>query len=228
MRKLEVVDLGRVRWDEAWAIQREYVERRKSGLGPDTLLFAEHPHVITMGRNAEEKHILAGREWLEGQGIGVYETDRGGDVTYHGPGQIVGYPIFDVSEWRKDLRAYVKGLEEAVVRTLGEYGIAAHTREGKETGVYVRRGDGAPAKICALGIHMSRWVSSHGFALNWKPELRYFQLIVPCGLTLPVTSMAELGVEAEREEVMQRLTRHLAEIFGQELPTRIEQLQETH
>lgn len=228
MRNLQVVDLGRVPWDEAWAIQRDYVEKRKAGAVPDTLLFVEHPHVITLGRNAEEKNILAGRDWLNSQGVAVFEADRGGDVTYHGPGQIVGYPIFDVGAWRKDLRAFVKALEEAIIRTLGEYGIAAHTREGKETGVYVLREDGVPAKICALGIHMSRWVSSHGFALNWEPELRYFQMIVPCGLTLPVTSMAELGVRAERLEVMQRITRHLAEIFGQDLLVTIEQLQETH
>jgi len=227
MRNLDVIDLGRLSWDEAWSVQREYVDRRKAGLVPDTLLFVEHPHVITLGRNAQESNILAGRELLDQLGVSVREANRGGDVTYHGPGQLVGYPIFDLAPWKRDVRAYVEAIEAAVIRTLAGYGIAAHTRAGKETGIYVSSADGKPAKICALGIHISRWVSSHGFALNLNPDLRYFQHIVPCGLTLPVTSMAELGVAAERSEVMRLIARHLAEIFGLEISTSIELLEET-
>ena len=227
MRNLDVVDLGFLPWEEAWSIQREYVEKRKAGLAPDTLLFVEHPHVITLGRNASETNILAGRELLEKLGVAVHEANRGGDVTYHGPGQLVGYPIFDLAPWKRDVRAFVQAIESAVIRTLAGYGIAAHTRAGKETGVYVTLADQTPAKICALGIHISRWVSSHGFALNLNPDLRYFQYIVPCGLTLPVTSMAERGVAAERGEVMRLIARHLAEIFELEPITSIERLEET-
>lgn len=227
MRNLDVVDLGLLPWEEAWSIQREYVEKRKAGLAPDTLLFVEHPHVITLGRNASETNILAGRELLEKLGVAVHEANRGGDVTYHGPGQLVGYPIFDLAPWKRDVRAFVQAIESAVIRTLAGYGIAAHTRAGKETGVYVTLADQTPAKICALGIHISRWVSSHGFALNLNPDLRYFQYIVPCGLTLPVTSMAERGVAAERGEVMRLIARHLAEIFELEPITSIERLEET-
>lgn len=222
MRNFQVIDLGRLDWQSAWSVQREFVEKRKAGLVPDTLLFVEHPHVITLGRNAQESNILAGREFLAGLGVSIEETNRGGDVTYHGPGQIVGYPIFDLSEWKKDVRAFVQALEQAVIRTLAGYGIEAGTREGKETGVYVGN-----AKICALGIHISRWVSCHGFALNLNPDLRYFEYIVPCGLTLPVTSMAAQGVPAKRGEMMRLLTRHLAEIFELDYSTCIEQLEET-
>lgn len=227
MRKLDVVDLGHLEWDAAWSMQREFVEKRKAGQVPDTLLFVEHPHVITLGRNAQESNILAGREFLASQGVSIHEANRGGDVTYHGPGQLVGYPIFDLAPWKKDVRAYVQAIEAAVIRTLAGYGIAAETRQGKETGVYTDVPGKGAAKICALGIHISRWVSSHGFALNLNPDLRYFQYIVPCGLTLPVTSMAELGVVAERGEVMRLITRHLAEIFELEIPTTIERLEET-
>jgi lipoate-protein ligase B len=227
MPDLAVVDLGRLPWEEAWAIQREYVAKRKSGLVPDTLLFVEHPHVFTLGRNADPAHILAPREWLAQQGISVQETNRGGDVTYHGPGQLVGYPIMDLAAWRKDVRAFVEAIAAAVVRTLAGFGLKAYARAGKETGVWVGLPNGEAAKVCALGIHLSRWVSCHGFALNINPDLRYFQHIVPCGLTAPVTSLAALGVDARREEVMATLSRRLAEIFHLNLSPTIEHLQET-
>jgi len=228
MPNLDVVDLRHLPWEQAWSIQQEFVEKRKAGQCPDTLLFVEHPHVITLGRNAQESNILAAPERLKQLGISVHEANRGGDVTYHGPGQLVGYPIFDVAVWKKDVRAFVQAIEAAIIRTLAGYGIVAHTRDGKETGVYVTQADGTPAKICAIGIHISRWVSSHGFALNLNPDLRYFQHIVPCGLTLPVTSMAEQGVNADRQEVMRLVARHLAEIFNHEFTSSIEHLQETH
>jgi lipoyl(octanoyl) transferase len=213
MPSFAVVDLGLRSWAEAWEIQQDFVARRKAGTVGNTLLLVEHPHTITLGRNAELAHILATPERLSALGIAVHEANRGGDVTYHGPGQIVGYPIFDLSHWRKDVRAYVQGLERAIIAALAEFGIAAHTRDGKETGVYVQAPDGIPAKVCALGVHISRWVTSHGFALNVSTDLAYFQHIVPCGLTLPVTSLRQLGVSATRAEVTAALVRHLSEVF---------------
>lgn len=213
MPDFEVVDLGRLDWAAAWSMQEEFVQKRKQGLVPDTLFYVEHPPVITLGRNASASNILARPEYLAQAGIAVHEANRGGDVTFHGPGQLVGYPIFDLTNWKKDVRAYVLGLEEAILRTLSDFGIQAHTRSGKETGVYVETPSG-PAKICALGVHISRWVTCHGFALNIDTDLRYFQHIVPCGLSLPVTSMQQQGCGASRAQVQAALTQRLAEIFS--------------
>lgn len=212
MPDFQVVDLGRLDWAAAWSMQEEFVQKRKQGLVPDTLFYVEHPPVITLGRNASAGNILARPDFLVQAGIAVHEANRGGDVTFHGPGQLVGYPIFDLTNWKKDVRAYVQGLEEAIVRTLADFGIEAHTRSGKETGVYVETPNG-PAKICALGVHISRWVTCHGFALNINTDLNYFQHIVPCGLSLPVTSMRQQACAASRSEVQAALTQRLAEIF---------------
>jgi lipoyl(octanoyl) transferase len=219
MPDFDVIDLGRLDWAAAWSMQEAFVQKRKQGLVPDTLFYVEHPPVITLGRNAEARHILASPAALSEQGIALHEANRGGDVTFHGPGQLVGYPVFDLSGWRKDVRAYVQGLEEAIVRTLAEFGLQAHTRSGKETGVYVHTPAGVPAKICALGVHISRWVTCHGFALNIDTDLRYFENIVPCGLSLPVTSMREQGSAATRAAVQLTLTRQLAAIFTFNSPT---------
>ncbi len=204
----------------AWELQRELAEKRKKGLIPDQLLFVEHPHVITLGRNGRMKNLLASPDVLRSTGISFFEIDRGGDITYHGPGQIVGYPIFDLKEWKRDVVGYVRAMEQAIIDALAEFGIAgSHVPEA--TGVWV---DGR--KITAIGVHISRWVTSHGFALNHTTDLRYFQYIVPCGLTKPVTSMAELGAAAERADVVASLTRHFARNFGfeaVELITRTEQ-----
>jgi lipoyl(octanoyl) transferase len=211
MRLCELRDLGRVPYDEAYALQRELVDKRKRGEIPDQLLIVEHPHVITMGRNGHPENMLASEELLARAGIGFFHTDRGGDVTYHGPGQIVGYPILDLREWKRDVVAYVRGIEQVIVDTLGEFGIDAGRLRGA-TGVWV--GD---AKICAIGVHISRWVTSHGFALNVDTDLRYFQYIVPCGLGRPVTSMRETGSPATRAEVVTRLTGSFARFFGLEI-----------
>lgn len=208
MRKLEVLDLARLDWLRAYNLQQEYVARRKEGKGQDTLLLVEHPHVVTMGRNGKESNLLAPPEVLAKAGISYYETNRGGDVTYHGPGQIVGYPIFDLRGWKKDVVAYVRAVEEVLIRVLATYGLSAERKAGM-TGVWV---DGA--KVAAIGIHISRWVSSHGFALNHKPDLSYFRYIVPCGLSLPVTSMEALGVAAPREEVLARIATAFEEVFA--------------
>jgi lipoyl(octanoyl) transferase len=207
MRKCAVRPLGRVHYGEALELQQRLVDARKQGLTTDHLLLLEHPHVITLGRNGHMENLLASGEILERAGISFYPTDRGGDVTYHGPGQLVGYPILDLRDWKRDVGAYVRGVEQAIIDTLGEYGIEAG-RIPKLTGVWV--GD---RKIAAIGVHISRWVTSHGFALNVSTDLSYFQYIVPCGLTKPVTSMAQLGVRASLEEVGERFAANFCRIF---------------
>ena len=213
MRPLEIVDLGRMRYTDALAIQQQLVEERKHGNGVDTLLFVEHPHVVTLGRNAKEHHVLASEEILARSGIALYETDRGGDVTYHGPGQIVGYPILDLREWKRDVHAYFSGVEQALIDALAMFRIYARRvpQRGYE-GVWV---DGA--KIAAIGVHISRWITSHGFAVNVETDLSYFKYIVPCGLTKPVCSLRSLGCPASREEVMRAIAVSFASVFGYEL-----------
>jgi lipoyl(octanoyl) transferase len=203
--------IGRIDYAEALEIQNDVVARRKRGEIPDQLLLVEHPHVVTMGRNGHDENVLASLEVLSRAGIQFYRTDRGGDVTYHGPGQIVGYPIFDLREWKRDVVAYVRGIEQVLIETLAEFGIEAGRVEGC-TGVWTKEG-----KIAAIGVHISRWVTSHGFALNHDTDLSYFQYIVPCGLTKPVTSMRALGCMAGREQVIVALCRGFGRVFDREM-----------
>ncbi len=207
MFKCEVRDLGRTGYAEAFELQRRLVEQRKRGEIPNQLLFVEHPHVITLGRNGHISNLLAGEDALRRAGVEFHETDRGGDITYHGPGQIVGYPIFDLREWQRDVGKYARAMEQAIIDTLSEFGIGAGRVE-KATGVWV---DGA--KIAAIGVHISRWVTSHGFALNVSTDLGYFQYIVPCGIAKPVSSMHALGCEAVREDVQNVLACQFAAQF---------------
>jgi lipoyl(octanoyl) transferase len=193
---------------DALAIQKDLAARRKLGEIPDQLLIVEHPHVITLGRNGRLDNLLASGDILDRSGIEFYATDRGGDITYHGPGQIVGYPIFDLREWKRDVVEYVRAIEQVIIQTLGKFGIDAGTAKGL-TGVWVQE-----KKVAAIGIHISRWVTSHGFALNHTTDLSYFQYIVPCGLAKPVTSMRELGSPASRAEVTDELARQFARSFG--------------
>lgn len=211
MRKCEFQDWGRQRWADAFERQKILVERRKQDLIPDQFIVVEHPHVITMGRNGNAGHVLASSEILGRAGIEYHETNRGGDVTYHGPGQIVGYPILNLDDWKRDVHAYVRALEELIIAVLEEFGIAGERSPG-ETGVWVNG-----AKVCAIGVHISRWVTSHGFALNVDTDLNYFRYIVPCGLTKPVTSMRALGVDARREEVVNAILRHFGAVFACEI-----------
>ena len=199
MPDCEFRDLGRMRYSEAYALQQRLVEQRKRGLIPDQFLIVEHPHVVTMGRNGRHENLLADENLLSRAGIEFHHTDRGGDVTYHGPGQIVGYPILDLREWKRDVVAYVRSVEQLIIDALAQFDIDAG-REPAMTGVWV---DGR--KIAAIGVHISRWVTSHGFALNVSTDLSYFQYIVPCGLTKPVTSMRELGCGASRQDVVDAL-----------------------
>jgi lipoyl(octanoyl) transferase len=207
----EIRDLRCMRYGDALAIQKELVEQRKQGLICDQLLFVEHPHVITQGRNGHSENLLASEEALRSAGIEFYPTNRGGDITYHGPGQIVGYPIVDLREWKRDVVAYVRAIEQVIVDALADFDIAAGRIPGC-TGVWV---DGK--KVAAIGVHISRWVTSHGFALNHTTDLSYFQYIVPCGLTKPVTSMQELGSGSSREQVLAALSNGFAKQFHREI-----------
>ena len=205
----EIRDLGRIAYKPAWDLQLDLVRARKADSVCDQLVLVEHPHTITLGRNADNAHVLADPGNLRRLGVSVEETDRGGDVTYHGPGQIVAYPILDLKRWRRDVGAYLRGLEAAIMQALLDFGIRSRRAEGM-TGVWV--GD---AKIAALGVHLSRWVTSHGLALNVSTDLRYFDLIVPCGLTKPVTSMERvLGHAPGRDEVASALCARFGEVFG--------------
>lgn len=198
-------------YERAFELQQELVAQRKQGLIADQLVLLEHPHVITLGRNGHLENLLASDEVLERAGIAFHPTDRGGDVTYHGPGQLVGYPIMDLRDWKRDVGAYVRGVEQAIIDTLADFGIDAG-RIPKLTGVWVDE-----RKIAAIGVHISRWVTSHGFALNVSTDLSYFQYIVPCGLTKPVTSMAALGVRATVQEVTRSLAGHFGRVFDCEM-----------
>jgi lipoyl(octanoyl) transferase len=222
-RPLEVLDLGRMRYAEAFALQQQLVEQRQRGQGVDTLLFVEHPHVVTMGRNGKEQHLLASQEVLERSGIQYFESDRGGDVTYHGPGQLVGYPILDLREWKRDVHAFFHGIETCLIDALAVFDIAAQRipERGYE-GVWVKG-----EKIAAIGIHISRWITSHGFALNVETDLSYFKYIVPCGLTKPVCSLRSLGCNADRDEVMGAVATSLANVFDYETVMAHQGLQET-
>jgi lipoyl(octanoyl) transferase len=211
MPSCTVIQLGRIEYGEALALQQRLVAERKAGEVGDRLLLLEHPHVITLGRNGHMENLLAGNDVLSRAGISFFPTDRGGDVTYHGPGQLVGYPILDLREWKRDVGAYVRGIEQAIIDTLADYGIEAG-RIPKLTGVWV-----GERKIAAIGVHISRWVTSHGFALNVTTDLNYFQYIVPCGLSKPVTSMAALGVTATVEEAGRKLAGHFGRIFEREM-----------
>jgi lipoyl(octanoyl) transferase len=211
MLKCEWREPGRVEYASAFEWQQRLVARRQAGAIPDQLILLEHPHTITLGRNGHMENLLAGEEILSRAGIAFHPTDRGGDVTYHGPGQIVGYPILDLREWKRDVGAYVRAIEQTLIDALADFGIQAG-RIPKLTGVWV-----GECKIAAIGVHISRWVTSHGFALNVSTDLRYFQYIVPCGLSRPVTSMAQLGCSASWGTVAESLATHFGRVFGREI-----------
>jgi lipoyl(octanoyl) transferase len=211
MLNCEVRELGRIGYAEAFGLQQRLVEERKRGVIPDQLLLLEHPHTITLGRNGHMENLLASEPALRAAGITFHTSDRGGDITYHGPGQLVGYPILDLRDWNRDVGAYVRAIEQVMIDTLSDFGISADRIAGC-SGAWV---DGK--KIGAIGVHISRWVTSHGFALNVGTDLSYFGYIVPCGLTKPVTSMAQLGVRVDLAEAGAALTRRFGRIFDREI-----------
>jgi lipoyl(octanoyl) transferase len=216
-----VVDLGLVPYAPACELQHELVEARKANAVPDVLLFCEHPNVITLGRNGKREHLRASDRLLAQMKAEFHATDRGGDITYHGPGQIVGYPILDLAEHRRDIRWYVEQLEETMIRATRDFGIETHRVAGKH-GIWVGSANGTAAaeeKLAALGVHLSRWVTSHGFAYNVSTDLRYFDLIVPCGIQdARATSLERiLGGAFETAEAKPRLSAHFADVFGYRL-----------
>ena len=210
MRALEIRSLGLVPYADALAIQRAVVEERRAGLVDDVLLLVQHPHVLTTGVRGQRSrmHILAPASTLAARGVEVFEAGRGGDVTYHGPGQIVGYPILDLRPDRCDVHRYVRDLEEVIIRVAADHGIEAGRVAGL-TGVWVGR-----EKLAAIGVRISRWVTSHGFALNVTTDLDYFDLIVPCGIPdRGVTSLARLGRAVDISEVEERIVTRFCEVF---------------
>ena len=208
----EVRRLGIVSYAEALALQKQLVEDRREGKVGDVLLLVEHPHVLTLGVRGDggRSHILATDDVLSSRGVEVYEAGRGGDITYHGPGQIVGYPIIDLKPDRCDVHRYVRDLEEVLIRVAADYGLSAERVRGL-TGVWVRG-----EKVAAIGVRIARWITSHGFALNVTTDLDYFNLIVPCGIAdRGVTSLSRLlDRPVERAEVEDRLIQRFTDVFS--------------
>src|SRR6266849_402937 len=211
------VDLGLIGYAEAYALQKRVVAARKAGAIEDVLLLCGHPHVITLGRSGKRENLLASEHVLRQKGVEFHATDRGGDITYHGPGQVVGYPILDLGEIRRDVVWYVRMLEEAMLRATAEFGITAERIAGK-TGIWVRAGN-TEEKLAAIGVHISRWVTSHGFAYNVSTDLRNFDLIVPFGIAdRKATSLEKLlGRSVQEKEVAPRIANHMGELLALEM-----------
>ncbi|HEX2206963.1 MAG TPA: lipoyl(octanoyl) transferase LipB [Longimicrobium sp.] len=210
-RALDVRRLGRIAYGEALEMQAELVRQRRAGEIPDTLLLLEHPHVITLGSGSHDEHVLVSAEERAERGIELFETGRGGDVTYHGPGQLVGYPILDLKPDRQDLHRYLRDLEEALIGALSDFGLVAGRKEGL-TGVWV-----GGRKLAAIGVRVSSgWITSHGFALNVATDLSFFGTIVPCGIRdHGVGSISgELGRTVEMAEVEASAVRWFERVFG--------------
>lgn len=203
-------DLGTVEYDEALRLQEQLVKARLTGDFPDSILFLQHPPVLTIGAARGEENIIVSKDVLANEGVTICHTDRGGDITYHGPGQLIGYLIFNLETKGKDLHQYVRNIEEVIIRVLRDYSITAH-RDSKYPGVWV-----GEEKICALGIRFTRWVTKHGFALNINNELRYFSYIHPCGITdRRVTSMSLLlGHELAIGDVISCAIKHSSQVFN--------------
>lgn len=214
----------RLDYARALALQNQICGYKKRGFGPDLLLLLEHAPVITLGRNGDWHNLVVSEETLQARGVSRYQTDRGGDITFHGPGQLVGYPLLKLESNEQDVHRYMRNLEEMIICVLGKYGIEAG-REEKLTGVWTKSG-----KICAMGVHISRWVTTHGFALNVNTDLSFYDLIIPCGLKgRQVSSMkAMLGCEVDLREVADRLAENFGRIFRRNMipmpPTALEDL----
>ncbi len=227
-RRVRFADLGRWSYQRAWdfqeAIFSETIGRKSANRQlpeadqkptVDTLLFVEHPHVYTLGKSGDFANLLANEAQLQELGIEFFKINRGGDITYHGPGQLVGYPILDLDHYFTDIHRYLRTLEEVIIDTLAEYGLAGERSPG-ETGVWLDVGTPFARKICAMGVRASRWVTMHGWALNVNTDLKYFQYIVPCGITdKSVTSLhLEVGHPIDEHELKAKVQRHFASRFG--------------
>lgn len=236
-KRVLLQNLGTVPYADALALQHEWVEARKRGALQDTLFLLEHPPVFTLGRNARQEHILASREFLDDIGIEVHRVERGGDVTYHGPGQLVGYPILDLRNFRMDVGWYVRSLEDVLIETLRGFGLPAHRagldatgkRDPKLVGVWIDNPSSDPlerqihpeAKVAQIGARIESWITYHGFALNVDPRMEHFGLIVPCGIPdKPVTSLTRaLGRTVEMAAVRVRTAAAFEHVFGVALHT---------
>ena len=228
-KKVSFKGLGLIDYKECWDFQEELFaeilavksSNRKENKTVETnnhLIFCEHPHVYTLGKNGDEKNLLVNEDYLKSRGATFHKINRGGDITYHGPGQLVGYPILDLDNFFTDIHKYLRFLEEAIILTLKEYGLESERSPG-ETGVWFDVGTPKARKICALGVKSSRWVTMHGFAFNVNSDLSYFGNIIPCGITdKSVTSLQkELGREVDMNEVRNKLKAHLVELFEMEI-----------
>ena len=228
-KKVSFKDLGLIDYKECWDFQEELFaeilavkssnrKENKTVATKNHLIFCEHPHVYTLGKSGNEKNLLVNEDYLKSRGATFHKINRGGDITYHGPGQIVGYPILDLDNFFTDIHKYLRFLEEAVILTLKEYSLEAERSPG-ETGVWFDVGTSKARKICALGVKSSRWVTMHGFAFNVNPDLSYFGNIIPCGIVdKKVTSLQqEIGRELDFEEVKNKVKMHLINLFEMEI-----------
>ncbi|WP_372769459.1 lipoyl(octanoyl) transferase LipB [Lutibacter sp.] len=228
MKKIKLIDLGLKDYKETWDYQEVLfqetidlkIENRKNSTNyktPNYFLFVEHPHVYTLGKSGDMNNLLLNEKQLTEKGATFYKINRGGDITYHGPGQIIGYPILDLDNFLTDIHKYLRFLEEVIILTLDEYGLKAGRSEG-ETGVWLGVGTPFARKICALGVRTSRWVTMHGFALNVNTNLGYFDNIIPCGIKgKSVTSLeAELNMKVPLEEVKEKILKHFSQLFEAE------------
>lgn len=218
MNPLLIADLGLISYTDAYALQQRLVAARKAAALEDVLLLCEHPHVITLGRNANRENLLVSEHVLRQKGVELHETNRGGDITYHGPGQIVGYPILNLGAINRNVGWYVRTLEEAMIRATADFGLTAFRVPGK-TGIWVNplaKPGASDEKLAAIGVHISRWVTSHGFAYNVSTDLRFFDLIIPCGIAeRKATSLEKLlARNVALDEVKPRLGHHFAELFS--------------
>ena len=209
-KKLTYCDLDTIDYKEAWDLQKSIFELRYQQKVDDVFLLLEHPHTYTLGKTADEKNLVGNEEYLKKNKISVYDIDRGGDITYHGPGQIVGYPIIDLNSWGKDTDKYLRALEEIIIRTCADYCLPV-TRVPKYTGVWIE-----DRKIAAIGIKVTRWITMHGFALNVNTDLSLYNGIIPCGITnKEVTSLQkELDTKIDIQEVKSKILNHTVTIFG--------------
>jgi lipoyl(octanoyl) transferase len=214
-RELYYCDLNFIDYKEAWDLQKSVFELRHNKKLKDTLFLLEHPHTYTLGKTADKKNLIGSDDYLSRNKISVYDIDRGGDITYHGPGQIVGYPIIDLNEWENDAHKYLRGLEEVIIRTCGEYKITG-TRVPNYTGVWIEN-----RKIAAIGIKISRWITMHGFAFNINTDLSLFSGIIPCGISdKEVTSLQkETAKEIDIQEVKSLLAKNFKEVFSYDVLT---------